>query len=427
MLDREILRNDPKKVRKAAGDKGEPCPLDSWLELDERRRHLLSLSEDLRRERNDLSQRVAERKKQGLDAEDIIRESREAGDRISRLEQELGGVDRQMLEVELSFPNIPDPDVPVGRDESANIVLRTFGEPVEDPDLLPHWELLGDRMDQDASGAITGANFILLRGWAAWLQRNLINWMMDHNSRSDMEEVWVPFLANRESMTATGQIPKLEEDMYHVEKDDLFLVPTGEVPLTNIYRDSIIPEKDLPISLCGYSPCFRREAGSYGKDTRGLNRVHQFEKVEMVRLVRPEDSSAAHEDMVAHAERMLELLELTYRVSLLSTGDLSFAAAKCCDLEVWAPGQGKWLEVSSVSNFRDFQARRGGIRYRPSDGGKPRFVHTLNGSGLALPRVMAALLETGQTPDGGIRLPKALAGFAGVDRLGETDPASRAL
>lgn len=417
MLDRDILRNDPEKVRKAAADKGEPCLIDRWLELDARRRDLLSLTEELRRERNELSRRVAGRKKQGLDAEDIIRESRRAGDRISSLEEELGGVDRLMLEVELSFPNVPDPDVPVGRDESANIVLRTSGEPAEDPDLLPHWELLGDRMDQEASGRITGANFVLLRGWAARLQRVLISWMMDHNSRSGMEEVWIPFLANRASMTATGQIPKLEEDMYRVEKDDLFLVPTGEVPLTNIYRDSIIPEKDLPISLCGYSPCFRREAGSYGKDTRGLNRVHQFEKVEMVRLVLPEDSPAAHGEMVAHVERMLELLELTYRVSLLSTGDLSFAAARCCDLEVWAPGQGKWLEVSSVSNFRDFQARRGGIRYRPADGGKPGFVHTLNGSGLALPRIMAALVETGQTPDGGIRLPKALAEFTGTDRL----------
>jgi seryl-tRNA synthetase len=206
--------------------------------------------------------------------------------------------------------------------------------------------------------------------------------------------------------------------MYRVEKDDIFLIPTGEVPLTNIYRDSILAESDLPVVLCGYSPCFRREAGSYGKDTRGLNRVHQFEKVEMVRLVRPEDSPAAHREMVEHVERMLELLQLHYRVSLLCTGDLSFSAARCYDLEVWAPGQGKWLEVSSVSNFGDFQARRGRIRYRPGDGGKPRFVHTLNGSALALPRILAAIVENGQTGDGKVRLPPVLAELSGVDVLG---------
>lgn len=418
MLDRDILRNEPELVRRAAADKGEACLIDEWTELDSRRRELLSRAEDLRRERNELSAEVSHRKKNGLDADELIERSRLVGTRIGELETELGEVDSRMLEVELSFPNVPDPDVPVGRDDSCNKVLRTVGDQVKDDSLLPHWDLLGELMDQDASGAITGANFILLRGWAAWLQRVLINWMLDHNARSGMEEVWFPFLANRRSMTATGQIPKLEEDMYRVEKDDLFLVPTGEVPLTNIYRDAILNESDLPISMCGYSPCFRREAGSYGKDTRGLNRVHQFEKVEMVRLVRPEDSASAQEEMVAHVERMLELLELPFRVSLLCTGDLSFAAARCCDLEVWAPGQGKWLEVSSVSNFRDFQARRGMIRYRPGDGGKPCFVHTLNGSGLALPRVMAALLENGQTGDGRIRLPGVLAELTGVDFLG---------
>jgi len=419
MLDRDILRNDPERVRKAAADKGEPCPIDEWLRLDGDRRALLSRTEDLRRRRNELSSEVSSRKKRGLGADDLIEESREVGGAIGSVEKDLAGVDKRMAEVELLFPNIPDRDVPVGADEGSNRIIRTGGgEAIADDRLLPHWEVLGDTLDQEASGTITGANFILLRGWAAWLQRNLINWMMDHNSRAGMQEVWFPFLANRDSMTATGQIPKLEDDMYRIEKDDLFLVPTGEVPLTNIYRDSIIPEDQLPISLCGYSPCFRREAGSYGKDTRGLNRVHQFEKVEMVRMVRPEDSDEALEDMVAHVEGMLELLDLPYRVSLLATGDLSFAAAKCYDLEVWAAGQGRWLEVSSVSNFRDFQARRGMIRYRPSGGGKPVPVHTLNGSGLALPRIMASLIENGQTEDGRVRLPGVLAELTGVEVLG---------
>ncbi|MBN2586496.1 MAG: serine--tRNA ligase [Candidatus Fermentibacteraceae bacterium] len=418
MLDRDILRNDPERVRTASVNKGEACPIDEWLDLDESRRSLLARTEDLRRRRNELSTMVSSLKKQGLDTAALIRESREVGRETGVLEKELSSVDARMAEIELRFTNIPDPDIPVGKDESSNRIVRTWGEPDTERDLLPHWEILGGSMDQEASGAITGANFILLRGWAAWLQRILINWMVEHNSRAGMEEIWFPFVANRESMAATGQIPKLEEDMYHIEKDDLFLVPTGEVPLTNIYRDSILLEKDLPIAMCGYSPCFRREAGSYGKDTRGLNRVHQFEKVEMVRIVRPEDSPEVHEEMVSHAGRMLELLELPYRVSLLSTGDLGFAAARCYDLEVWAPGQKKWLEVSSVSNFRDFQARRGMIRYRPSDGGRPRFVHTLNGSALALPRVVAALVENGQTEDGRVRLPAVLAELTGVDRLG---------
>lgn len=419
MLDRDLLRNDPERVRTAARNKGEPCPLDRWTELDGSRRSLLKETEELRRRRNQLSMEVSSIKKEGGDAGDLILESRRAGKRISSIEKELSQVDADMAEVELQFPNIPDPDVPVGPDESFNKVLRTGGpEPVEDESLLPHWEVLGNRLDQEASGAIAGANFILLRGWGAWLQRTLINWMMDHNARAGMEEVWFPFVAGRESMTATGQIPKLEDDMYHIEKDDLFLVPTGEVPLTNIYRDTILNEKDLPVALCGYSPCFRREAGSYGSDTRGLNRVHQFEKVEMVRLERPEDSATAQEEMVSHVEGMLELLELPYRVSLLSTGDLSFAAARCLDLEVWAAGQKKWLEVSSVSNFRDFQARRGMIRYRPAGGGKPVCVHTLNGSGLALPRIIAALVENGQTDDGRVRLPGVLAELTGVDTLG---------
>ncbi len=419
MLDRAFLRNNSDIVRAAAVNKGEPCPIDEWLELDERRRSLLGETEELRKRRNELSKEVSSLKKEGKEADARILESRETGERIASFEKDLDAADARISELELYFPNIPDPDVPVGSDETFNRIVLTAGEkPSFDFKALPHWELLGELFDQKASGSIAGSNFILLRGWAAWLQRILINWMMDFHHGADMEEIWVPFLANRESMTSTGQIPKLEYDMYHIEKDDLFLVPTGEVPLTNIYRDSILQENDLPIRIFGYSPCLRREAGSYGKDTRGLNRVHQFEKVEMVQMVKPENSEAALEKMTAHVGEMLELLNLPYRISLLATGDLGFAAAKCYDFEVWSAGQEKWLEVSSVSSFRDFQSRRGGIRYRPAGGGKLQYVHTLNGSGLALPRIMAALIETCQTESGKIVLPKVLAERTGIEILG---------
>lgn len=418
MLDRGLLRNDPERVIRAAKDKGEPCPIERWQELDSRRRELLGRAEELRHSRNVLSRTVSQLKKEGKDAEEAILKSRSVGREIGTLQKELDSINKEMETVELQFPNIPDPDVPVGADDSSNKVIRSRGEKKSfDFSPRPHWEILGNMLDTEASGRITGSNFIVLRGWGAWLQRNLIAWMMDHNSSAGMEEIWIPFIAGRESMTVTGQIPKLEEDMFHVDRDDLFLVPTGEVPLTNIFRDRIFTENELPVSVFGYSPCFRREAGSYGKDTRGLNRVHQFEKVEMVRLVKPEGSLDALESMVSHVEGMLEILGLTCRVSLLATGDLSFAAAKCYDLEVWSPGQEKWLEVSSVSNFRDFQARRGSIRYRPSQGGKPKLVHTLNGSCLALPRIIAALVENGQREDGRVALPEILAERTGVSLL----------
>lgn len=419
MLDRGLLRSEPERVQKASEAKGEPCPIKEWLKLDEERRNLLGRTESLRRRRNELSQEVSSLKKSGEPADNQIAESKKVGDSIVEIEKKLSVIDREMVEIELRFTNIPDPDVPIGKDESDNEIIRTFGvKPSFDFEPMPHWELLGNFFDQEASGDIAGANFILLRGWAARLQRKLIDWMMDFHSEAGMEEIWTPFLANRESMTTTGQIPKLEEDMYHIEKDDLFLIPTGEVPLTNIYRNTILNEGDLPVKLFGYTPCFRREAGSYGKDTRGLNRVHQFEKVEIFRVEHPDRSEAALEEMVSHVEKMLSFLELPYRISILATGDLSFAAAKCYDFEVWSAGQEKWLEVSSVSNFRDFQSRRGKIRYKPAGGGKPQYVHTLNGSGLALARLIAALVENGQTESGKVVLPKVLAERTGTDILG---------
>lgn len=418
MLDRGLLRNEPDRVAAAAKAKGEPCPIERWQILDADWRVRLAGIEELRRKRNDLSKEVSRMRREGGDPLSVMEESRQAGAALDAAEAGLKELETEMGLLELRFPNLPDPDVPVGRDESSNVVLRMHGEPREfafEP--RPHWELLGPHLDPEASGAIAGANFILLRGWAAKLQRNLIHWMMDFHGEAGMEEVWPPFIATRESMTVTGQIPKMEEDMYHVEKDDLFLVPTAEIPLTNLFRGALLREEDLPVRVFGYTPCFRREAGSYGRDTRGLNRVHQFEKVEMVRLAHPERSGEALEEMITHVGRMLELLGLTYRVTLLCTGDLSFSAARCCDMEVWAPGQRKWLEVSSISNFRDFQARRGQIRFRPAGGGKPQFVHTLNGSGLALPRIIAALIENGQRADGRVDLPRVIEKRMGVGVL----------
>ena len=415
MLDRGLLRNEPDKIREASLNKGEPCPIDRWLSLDEERRNLLGMTESLRRRRNELSQEVSSLKKKGAPADCQIAESKKVGDSIGQIDKDLSAIENEMAEVELRFTNIPDLDVPVGKDESDNEPVRNSGvKPLFDFKPRPHWEILGNLFDQEASGDIAGANFILLRGWAARLQRKLINWMMDFHSEAGMEEIWTPFLANRESMTTSGQIPKLEYDMYHIEKDDLFLIPTGEVPLTNIYRNTILNQSNLPVKLFGYTPCFRREAGSYGKDTKGLNRVHQFEKVEMVRFEHPDRSEKALEEMVVHVEKMLSLLELPYRISILATGDLGFAAAKCYDFEVWSAGQEKWLEVSSVSNFRDFQSRRGKIRYKPDGGGKPQFVHTLNGSGLALPRIIAALIENNQTEDGTVRFPSVIASEPGI-------------
>jgi len=395
-----ILRNDPERVRRAVAERKCVCSIDEWLSLDERLRTAGSEADGLRAIRNSLSLQVSALKKAGLPADEAMEESRAAGEKIALLERDLKAIETRMNEIQLSIPNIPDPDVPVGGEEANQEVRRWGSPPTFDFAPRPHWELMKGVYEPEAAGEIAGSNFILFRGWAARLQRKLINWMLDIHHSAGMEEVWPPFLASRESVTATGQLPKLEEDMYRLERDDLFLIPTGEVPITNLYRGTMLTEAKLPVKLCGYTPCFRREAGSYGKETRGLNRVHQFEKVEMVWLVHPEESRKAHEEMLAHAARLLERLGLHYRVLLLASGDLGFSAARCYDLEIWSPGQEKWLEVSSVSNFHDFQARRGNIRFKPDGGGKPMFVHTLNGSGLALPRLISTLVETFQRADG---------------------------
>ena len=417
MLDRKLLRKDPQRVAEAALAKNEKINIEQWLEADSMRRALLLEIESLRKQRNHFSQTVSIKKRNGENTDDEMAQSREIGVKLNAVESRISEIDAELFEMEKSFPNIPDSDVPVGGEEN-NVVIRSWGEiPKFNFQLKPHWELMDDVYQPEAAGRIAGSNFILFRGWAARLQRTLISWMLDYHTETGMEEIWAPFVAKPESMTATAQLPKMDDDMYKIGRDDLYLIPTGEVPITNLYRDQLLEESDLPVRLCGYTPCFRREAGSYGKDNRGLNRVHQFEKVEMVRLEHPENSDAAHEELLRHASDMLEVLEIPYRVLLLASGDLSFAAAKCFDIEIWSAGQEKWLEVSSISNFRDFQARRGNMRFRPTGGGKLQFLHTLNGSGLALPRLIISLVENGQQADGSIKLPSVLAERMGTEIL----------
>jgi len=417
MLDINFIRNNPDKVKQAIANKHENAAnIDQILEIDTQRRSLLHACEQLKSKRNEKSKEVSELKKKGQDASGIIEETKKIGDDIKSFEEKLNGLETQINNLLLRIPNIPAADVPIGKDEKDNVVVKTWGQrKTFDFTPLPHWELgsILNILDTERASKISGSGFILLKGLGAKLERALFSFMLDVHTRDHgYTEVFPPFLVNRTSMTGTGQLPKLEEDMYRTAADDLFLVPTAEVPVTNIHRDEILSYKDLPICYTAYTPCFRREAGSYGKDTRGIIRVHQFNKVELVKLVRPETSYNELESLLGNAERILQLLGLEYRVAKLSTGDMSFAAAKCYDIEVWAPGVGKFLEVSSCSNFEDFQARRINIRFRDEDG-KLRFVHTLNGSGLALPRTVIALLETYQQKDGSIVIPDILQPYMG--------------
>lgn len=387
--------------------------------LDRRRRALLGRVEERKAARNAASQEVARRKRAGEDAEELIVRTRALGDEIAALERECDEVVAELEALQYELPNIPLPDVPEGGEE-ANRVVRTWGEPRPADGVRPHWEV-GERLgllDLARGAKISGSGFVVFRGLGARLTRALMSFMLDlHTREHGYEELWVPALVNRQSMTGTGQLPKFEDDAY-LATDDLFLIPTAEVPVTNLYRDEVLDASALPKAMTAYSPCFRREAGAHGKDTRGLIRVHEFDKVELVRYTTPEDSNAQLELLTSHAEVVLQRLGLPYRVVLLAAGDLGFASAKTYDLEVWAPGVGKWLEVSSCSTFTDFQARRANIRYRPAPGAKPRFVHTLNGSGLAFPRTIIALLEHYQRPDGTVAVPDVLQPYLGADVLG---------
>ena len=387
--------------------------------LDKSRRDIIQAVEERKAARNAASRQVGERKRAGESADDLQQRSRELGDEIARLDRELAETESELSAILLELPNITLDQVPSGGEES-NAVVRSWGTPREGARVQPHWEI-GTRLgliDFERGAKISGSGFIVFRRAGAHLVRSLMNFALDVQTREHgYEEIWVPVVVNRASMIGTAQLPKFEEDMYALKGDDAFLIPTAEVPLTNLYRDEILPESELPKALTAYSPCFRREAGAAGKDTRGLLRVHEFDKIELVRYVTPETSAEQLELLTAHAEKMLQLLELPYRVVRIASGDTGFASAHTYDLEVYAPGVGKWLEVSSCSNFTDFQARRANIRYKPADGGKPRFVHTLNGSGLAFPRIIASILEHHQQEDGTARVPAALSTYLGAGRL----------
>jgi seryl-tRNA synthetase len=423
------LREDADAIRKGAIDKGEdPTIVDRALELDTRRRTLLGDGDTLKAERNAVSKQVGEAikggaKPDGPEVAALKAASVAAGARIEAIDAELATVETEVEDLLLRIPNPADPDVPIGGEE-ANVTVRTWGEQMSvDADgwtRKPHWEL-GEALDiiDNVRGAkIAGSGFPVYKGAGSALQRALINWFLDvHTRENGMTEVWPPAVVNTASATGTGQVPDKEDQMYVVTRDELYLIPTSEVPVTNLHRDEILESSELPIRYAAYSPCFRREAGAAGKDTRGILRVHQFDKVEMVLFERPGDSEAALEWITGRAEILLQRLGLAYRVLLMATRELGFVQAKKYDLEVWAPGVERWLEVSSCSNFRDYQARRMAIRYRPEPGAKPELVHTLNGSGLALPRVVAAILETYQQPDGGITVPDVLRPYIGRDTI----------
>jgi seryl-tRNA synthetase len=393
--------------------------IDRAVALDKNRRETIQAVEERKAARNAVTQQVGQRKRAGESADDLQQRSRDLGDEIARLDRELAQTETELSTILLELPNVTLDEVPEGGEER-NEVIRSWGKPREGAGVQPHWEIgakLG-LVDFERGAKISGSGFIVFRRSGARLVRSLINLMLDvHAAEHGYEETWVPVVVNRASMVGTGQLPKFEEDMYALKGDDMFLIPTAEVPLTNLYRDEIIPESELPKALTAYSPCFRREAGAAGKDTRGLLRVHEFDKVELVRFVTPETSGKQLELLTGHAEKILQLLELPYRVVRLASGDTGFASAHTYDLEVYAPGVGKWLEVSSCSNFTDFQARRANIRYKPADGGKPRFVHTLNGSALAFSRIIGSILEHHQQEDGSVRVPAALSRYLGVERL----------
>ena len=412
MLDLKLVRDNADAVRKAAEDRGLDVPLDDLLELDRARRALLAELEEKRARHKRGNKEIGERIRAGEETAALREEMSGLSDRIKALERKVEGLDGEMREILIRIPNLPHPTVPVGPDETFNQEVRRWGEPPEfgfPP--LSHWEL-GEQLgilDFQRGVKIAESRFTLLRGAGALLERALINFMLDlHTREHGYTEVFPPILVNEESMFATGQLPKLEGEMYRCRDDVLYLIPTAEVPVTNIHRAETLREEDLPLYYCAYTPCFRREAGSYGRDIRGLIRQHQFNKVEMVKFVHPDESYNELEKLTDNAEEVLRRLGLPYRVVILSTGDLSFAAAKCYDLEVWLPSYGEYKEISSCSNFTDFQARRGDIRFRPAGGGKSRYVHTLNGSGVAIGRTVAAIVENYQREDGSVTVPEAL-------------------
>ena len=416
-----IIRENTQHCKEKLLLKNDNANLDKILEIDKEVRSLKTVSGEIRAERNSASEMIAKTKKSGGDATKAIMETRKLGDDLKVIEKKLKLKMKSLKEHLYKLPNLPHDSVPQGEDEKENVVVRTWGDsPKFNFNPKTHIELGNDLrlFDFERAAKISGSGFSLYTGKGAHIERALINLMIDHHTlKFNFEEIFPPVLMRKESMITTGQLPKFEEDMYHTELDNLYLAPTAEVPITNIHRDEIIDGEKLPIYYVSYTPCFRRESGSYGKDTRGLLRMHQFNKVELVKFTKPSDSYSELESLTEQAESLLQKLGLCYRVVELCTGDLSFAAAKCYDLEVWAPGENKWLEVSSCSNFESFQARRGNIRFRDIKTNKVDFLHTLNGSGLATPRLLVALLETYQTVKGTIKFPETIAKFLGIEEI----------
>lgn len=423
MLDVRILRNEFERVETAMKNRGKLVDeVRKFPELDERRRTMLLESETLKNKRNNVSQEVARKKKAGEDAESLILEMREVGERIKQLDEEIRQVEVELDLLLLSIPNIPNETVPVGASEEDNVESRRIGEPrtfAFEP--KAHWDVAGalDILDFEAAGKVTGSRFVFYKGLGARLERALVNFMMDlHSQKHGYTEMLPPLIVNRDSLQGTGQLPKFEEDLFKIAESDYYLIPTAEVPVTNYHRDEILSADELPKHYVAFSPCFRSEAGAAGRDTRGIIRQHQFHKVEMVKVVAPETSYDELESLTANAETVLQLLGLPYRVITLCTGDIGFASAKTYDIEVWLPSANTYREISSCSNFEDFQARRAGIRYRRESGSKPEFVHTLNGSGLAVGRTVAAILENYQQQDGSVTIPEVLRPYMGhVDAI----------
>ncbi|AVX21342.1 MULTISPECIES: serine--tRNA ligase [Carboxydocella] len=417
MLDIKFIRQNPEIVEQALKNRGAAVSLQEFLQLDEQRRKLLVEVERLKNQRNTTSEEIGRLKKQGQDATELMAAMKEVGNRIKELDEQVAQIEARLEEIVLTIPNVPHSSVPVGADSNDNPVVRRWGEPRQfDFEPKPHWEI-GEALgilDFERGGKVTGTRFTFLKGAGARLERALINFMLDlHTREHGYVEVFPPFLANSKSMTGTGQLPKFAEDMFAVSGTDYYLIPTAEVPVTNLYREEILDSSQLPIYHCAYSACFRAEAGAHGRDTRGLIRQHQFNKVELVKFTKPEDSYEELEKLVNNAERVLQLLGLPYQVVVLCTGDLGFSSAKTYDLEVWLPSYNTYREISSCSNFEDFQARRAGIRFRRDAKAKPEYVHTLNGSGLAVGRTLAAILENYQQEDGSVVIPEVLRPYMG--------------
>lgn len=421
MLDIKLIRENPEKINELLKRRNPELSIDNIIEIDVKRRKVQAQADELRAKRKKDSQMIGELKKKGENTDAVQAEVKLLGDEIKALEEEESRLDEQQRDLLLHTPNTPDETTPVGTSEDDNVVVSTWGEPTKfDFDAKAHWDLCEEKnlVDFERGVKLSQSRFTLYRGKGAKLERAIINFFLDyHTEEQGYEEILPPFMANAQTMTGTGQLPKFKEDMYKCENEDLYLIPTAEVPVTNIYQGEILSEEDLPKYMTAYTPCFRREAGSAGKDTRGLIRVHQFNKVELVKLCKPETSPAEHEKLTEDAEKMLQLLGLPYRRVALCSADIGFSANKCWDLEVWMPSYNDYKEISSCSNFGDYQARRANIRYRDKETGKVNFVHTINGSGLAVGRTFAAIVENFQQADGTILIPEVLQKYTGFDRI----------